>query len=359
MGKKQVFHSFHEVFHSYVLIFPHCRKLRISKPLLIKSKRIITFMEHTFSHISVLLHECIEALDIKPDGIYVDCTLGGGGHSLEIVKRLKNGRLICIDQDAAAITAASERLAPYKDKITFVKNNFSAFSDILAELGIERVDGALLDLGVSSYQLDTPERGFSYNAEAPLDMRMNETASLSAYDVVNTYSESELRRIISVYGEDNNASRIAGAIVRARALKNIETTTELVDIIKSVTPKKLLAVGHHPAKKTFQAIRIEVNSEISIIEPTLKSIAYHLNPDGRIAVITFHSLEDRAAKHTFASLATGCTCPSSYPVCVCGKKPIVKLINKKPILPGEEELQYNHRSHSAKLRIVQKCGDND
>jgi 16S rRNA (cytosine1402-N4)-methyltransferase len=197
---------------------------------------MIAVMEHTFSHISVLLHECIEALDIKPDGIYVDCTLGGGGHSLEIVKRLENGKLICIDQDAAAIAAASERLAPYKDKIIFVKNNFSAFANILADLGIERVDGALLDLGVSSYQLDTPERGFSYNAEAPLDMRMNETAALSAYDVVNTYSEADLRRIITVYGEDNNASRIAGAIVRARATKNIETTTELVDIIKSVTP---------------------------------------------------------------------------------------------------------------------------
>ena len=312
-----------------------------------------------FSHRSVLLDECIEGLNIKPDGIYVDCTLGGGGHSSEIVKRLTTGKLICIDQDAAAIAAASARLAPYKDKIIFVKNNFSEFANILSELGIERVDGALLDLGVSSYQLDTPERGFSYNAEAPLDMRMNETAALSAYEVVNTYSESELRRIISVYGEDNNASRIAGAIVRARESKNIETTTELVDIIKSVTPKKLLAVGHHPAKKTFQAIRIEVNSEISIIEPTLKTIAYHLNPGGRIAVITFHSLEDRAAKHTFNSLATGCTCPPSYPVCVCGKKPIVKLINKKPILPSEEELQYNHRSHSAKLRIVQKCGDHD
>ncbi len=314
-------------------------------------------MEHTFSHVSVLLHECIEALNINPDGIYVDCTLGGGGHSLEIVKRLENGKLICIDQDAAAIEAASKRLADHKDKIIFVKNNFSAFSEILSELGIEKIDGALLDLGVSSYQLDTPERGFSYNTEAPLDMRMNETAAFSAYDVVNTYSESDLRRIISVYGEDNNASRIASAIVKARAKKNIETTTELVDIIKSVTPKKLLAVGHHPAKKTFQAIRIEVNSEISIIEPTLKAIAHHLNPNGRIAVITFHSLEDRAAKHTFASLATGCTCPPSYPVCVCGKKPIVTLINKKPILPSEEELQNNHRSHSAKLRVVQKNGD--
>ena len=310
-------------------------------------------MEHKFSHISVLLYECIDALAIKPDGIYVDCTLGGGGHSLEIVKKLDTGKLICIDQDICAIEAASARLAEYKDKIIFVKNNFSNFSAILDELGIEKVDGALLDLGVSSYQLDTAERGFSYNAEAPLDMRMNEEASFSAYDVVNTYNESDLRRIISDYGEDNNASRIAGAIVKARAEKPIETTTELVEIIKSVTPKKFLAVGHHPAKKTFQAIRIEVNSELSIIEPTLTSIAHRLNVGGRIAVITFHSLEDRAAKRAFATLATGCTCPPSYPVCVCGNKPKVKLINKKPILPSEEELEYNHRSHSAKLRIVE------
>ncbi|MBQ7308939.1 MAG: 16S rRNA (cytosine(1402)-N(4))-methyltransferase RsmH [Clostridia bacterium] len=314
-------------------------------------------MEHTFSHISVLLHECIEALNIDPNGIYVDCTLGGGGHSLEIVKRLEGGKLICIDQDICAIEAAGERLKDYKDKIIFVKNNFSNFAGILSELGIEKVDGALLDLGVSSYQLDTPERGFSYNAEAPLDMRMNETAAFSAYDVVNTYSEYDLRRIISTYGEDNNAGRIASAIVKARAEKPVETTTELVDIIKSVTPKKLLAVGHHPAKKTFQAIRIEVNSELSIIEPTLRAIAHHLNPAGRIAVITFHSLEDRAAKHAFAELATGCTCPPSYPVCVCGKKPTIKLINKKPILPSAEELEYNHRSHSAKLRIAEKIPD--
>ena len=281
------------------------------------------------------------------------------GEFAKIVKRLDGGKLICIDQDICAINAASERLKDYKDKIIFVKNNFSNFAGILSELGIEKVDGALLDLGVSSYQLDTPERGFSYNAEAPLDMRMNETAALSAYDVVNTYSEADLRRIISNYGEDNNAGRIASAIVKARAEKPVETTTELVDIIKSVTPKKLLAVGHHPAKKTFQAIRIEVNSELSIIEPTLKTIAYHLNPKGRIAVITFHSLEDRAAKHTFADLATGCTCPPSYPVCVCGKKPTVKLVNKKPILPSEEELAYNHRSHSAKLRIVEKTDENE
>ena len=310
-------------------------------------------MEIVFSHYSVMLSECIDALNIRPDGIYMDCTLGGGGHSLEIARRLTTGKLICIDQDICAITAAKERLREHADKILFVKNNFSNIHAILSELGIEYIDGALLDLGVSSYQLDTPERGFSYNTEAPLDMRMNEDAALSAYEVVNTYTESALRRIILDYGEDNNASRIAGAIVKKRAEKPIETTTELVEVIKSVTPKKLLAVGHHPAKKVFQAIRIEVNSELSIIEPTLTTIAHRLNAGGRIAVITFHSLEDRAAKRAFSSLATGCTCPPSYPVCVCGNKPKVKLINKKPILPSEEELAHNHRSHSAKLRIVE------
>lgn len=311
-------------------------------------------MEIQFSHYSVLLRECIEALAIKPDGIYVDCTLGGGGHSLEIAKKLTTGKLICIDQDICAITAAKTRLAEHAEKIIFVKNNFSNIHSILSELGIEKIDGALLDLGVSSYQLDTPERGFSYNTEAPLDMRMNEDAALSAYDVVNTYSEADLRRIIFDYGEDNNASRIAGAIVRAREEKPIETTTELVEIIKSVTPKKFLAVGHHPAKKVFQAIRIEVNSELSIIEPTLTAITGHLNKGGRIAVITFHSLEDRAAKRAFADLSKGCTCPPSYPVCVCGNKPKLTLCNKKPILPSEEELAENHRSHSAKLRVAER-----
>ncbi len=311
-------------------------------------------MEITFSHYSVMLKECIDALNIRPDGIYMDCTLGGGGHSLEIAKRLTTGKLICIDQDICAITAAKQRLADYLDRIIFVKNNFSNIHGILAELGIEKIDGALLDLGVSSYQLDTPERGFSYNTEAPLDMRMNEEASLSAYEVVNTYSERDLRRIILDYGEDNNAMKIAGAIVRAREEKPIETTTELVEIIKSVTPKKFLAVGHHPAKKVFQAIRIEVNSELSIIEPTLTAITGHLNENGRIAVITFHSLEDRAAKHAFAELAKGCTCPPSYPVCVCGNKPKLTLCNKKPILPSEEELAENHRSHSAKLRVAER-----
>ncbi len=311
-------------------------------------------MESTFSHYSVMLRECIDALKIRPDGIYCDCTLGGGGHSLEIVKRLTTGKLICIDQDIAAITAAKKRLADHADKIIFVKNNFSNIHGILSDLGIEKIDGALLDLGVSSYQLDTPERGFSYNTEAPLDMRMNEEAALSAHTVVNTYSERDLFRIISDYGEDNNARNIARAIVRAREEKLIETTTELVEIIKSVTPKKFLAVGHHPAKKTFQAIRIEVNSELSIIEPTLTAITGHLNVGGRLAVITFHSLEDRATKRTFTELAKGCICPPSYPVCVCGMKPKLTLVNKKPILPSEEELNENHRSHSAKLRVAER-----
>ncbi len=301
-----------------------------------------------------MLKECIDALAIRPDGIYVDCTLGGGGHSLEIAKRITTGKLICIDQDICAITAAKERLREHLDKIIFVKNNFSNIHGILDELGIEKVDGALLDLGVSSYQLDTPERGFSYNTEAPLDMRMNEEGELSAYDVVNTYREQDLRRIIFDYGEDNNAVKIAGAIVRAREEKPIETTTELVEIIKSVTPKKFLAVGHHPAKKVFQAIRIEVNSELSIIEPTLTAITGHLREHGRIAVITFHSLEDRAAKRAFAELSKGCTCPPSYPVCICGNKPKLALCNKKPILPSEEELAENHRSHSAKLRVAER-----
>ncbi len=311
-------------------------------------------MELNFSHYSVMLKECIDALNIRKDGIYVDCTLGGGGHSLEIAKHLTSGKLICIDQDICAITAAKERLREHTDKIIFVKNNFSNIHAILGEIGIEKIDGALLDLGVSSYQLDTPERGFSYNTEAPLDMRMNEEASLSAYDVVNTYPLGDLRRIISDYGEDNNAAKIAGAIVRAREEKPIETTTELVEIIKSVTPKKFLAVGHHPAKKTFQAIRIEVNSELSIIPPTLTAITSHLNEGGRLAVITFHSLEDRAAKHTMAELSKGCTCPPSYPVCVCGNKPQLTVLTKKPILPSEEELAENHRSHSAKLRIAER-----
>ncbi len=311
-------------------------------------------MEEAFSHVSVLLSEAIEALNIKPDGIYVDGTLGGGGHSLEILKRLSTGLLIGIDQDADAISAAEKRLSAYRDRLRLVKDNFSNIRDVLASLGIDRIDGALLDLGVSSYQLDTPERGFSYNTDAPLDMRMNTDAPLSAYEVVNAYSEAELRRILSEYGEEKGAGRIAAAIVRARESHPIQTTGELVDIIKSVTPKKRLAVGHHPAKQTFQAIRIEVNHELSILEPAILELAEHLKPGGRLAVITFHSLEDRQVKQAFAKLAAGCICPPSYPVCVCGRKPEVKILTKKPILPSEEEQKVNHRSHSAKLRAVEK-----
>ena len=308
-----------------------------------------------FSHYSVMLPECIEALAIKPDGIYVDGTTGGGGHSYEIASRLsENGRLICIDQDTAALSAAGERLAPFKDRITFVKNNFTNLSSVLEELGIEKIDGLLLDLGVSSYQLDTPERGFSYNSDAPLDMRMDKDAALSAYDVVNTYPENELRRILFDYGEESFAPKIAGAIVNARAEKPIETTFELTNIIKSVMPKKMLAVGHHPAKKTFQAIRIEVNSELSVIAPAIDGAVEHLAEGGRIAIISFHSLEDRCVKSTYQKHAQGCTCPPDFPVCICGNKPKIKIITKKPLLPSKEELEVNHRSHSAKLRVAEK-----
>lgn len=307
-----------------------------------------------FEHISVLLDESIAALDIKPNGIYVDCTTGGGGHSYEIAKRLDGGRLICIDRDSDAIAAAKARLAPFADKITFVKDNFSNIDGILDELAIEKIDGALADLGVSSYQFDTAERGFSYKLDAPLDMRMDVTSPLTACDVVNTYSESDLRRVISVYGEDNFAPSIARAIVRAREAAPIKTTTELSDVIKSAYPPKLREVGHHPAKKTFQAIRIEVNGEIDIIEPTVKKIISRLKTGGRVAFITFHSLEDRAVKNAFADLSRGCTCPPSFPVCVCGNKPKIKVITKKPILPDENELEQNRRSRSAKLRAAEK-----
>lgn len=308
-----------------------------------------------FSHYSVMLHECIDALDIKPDGIYVDGTTGGGGHSYEIASRLSPcGRLICIDQDSDALAAAGKRLSPFSDRVTFVKSNFSDVARVLDDLGIEKIDGLLLDLGVSSYQLDTPERGFSYNSDAPLDMRMDKDASLSAYEVVNTYSESELRRILFDFGEESFAPKIASAIVSYRQEKNIETTFELTNIIKSVMPKKLLAVGHHPAKKTFQAIRIEVNSELSVIAPAIESAVERLSPGGRLAIITFHSLEDRCVKQAFAKCAQGCTCPPDFPICVCGNKPKIALVSKKPILPSKEELEANHRSHSAKLRVAQK-----
>ena len=307
-----------------------------------------------FSHRSVLLEPCMDALAIKPDGIYVDGTAGGGGHSYEIARRLTTGRLIAIDQDEAAIKAAGIKLAPLGERAVVVRNNFRHIADVLDTLGVEHIDGVLMDLGVSSYQLDTPERGFSYMADAPLDMRMNREDELDAYTVVNTYTEQELKRIIYDYGEERFAPRIASRIVKARENAPIRTTGELVDIIKSAMPAAAKDGGHHPAKRTFQAIRIEVNGELSVIEPTIRDAVNLLKPGGRIAIITFHSLEDRLVKQTFASLASGCTCPRDFPVCVCGKKPLVEVISRKPILPSEQELTINPRSRSAKLRVAEK-----
>lgn len=308
-----------------------------------------------FSHRSVLLDECIESLNIKPNGIYVDGTAGGGGHSLEIVKRLTDGgRLIAIDRDDAAISAATERLHDYLDRVTFVRNNFSSAAEVVRELGIEKIDGILLDLGVSSYQLDTAERGFTHNTDAPLDMRMDRRGELDAYAVVNTYSFEELKRVIWEYGEERFAPKIASAIVRRREQKPIETTGELVDIIKSAIPAAAREGGHHPAKRTFQAIRIEVNGELDAIEPAIRRAKDIMNTGGRIVIITFHSLEDRIVKQTYADMASGCTCPRSLPICVCGKKPEVRVLTKKPILPSERELEENPRSRSAKLRVAEK-----
>ena len=308
-----------------------------------------------FKHLSVLLDECIEGLAIKPNGIYVDGTAGGGGHSFHIASALgEGGRLIAIDQDEDAIRAAGKRLAPFGDKVTLVRSNFSDVYDVCAELGIKAIDGILMDLGVSSYQLDTPERGFSYNADAPLDMRMDNRSSLDASVVVNTYTEERLREIIYGYGEEKFGGRIAAEIVKARARKPIETTGELVDIIKRSMPSSAKQGGHHPAKRTFQAIRIEVNGELDVIPRAIRGAEKLLAPSGRIAVITFHSLEDRIVKQEYASLAAGCTCPKNFPVCVCGNKPKIRIVTKKPILPSEEELANNPRSRSAKLRIAEK-----
>ncbi|MBO5416480.1 MAG: 16S rRNA (cytosine(1402)-N(4))-methyltransferase RsmH [Clostridia bacterium] len=307
-----------------------------------------------FSHYSVLLEESIEALDIKPDGIYIDGTAGGGGHSYEIAKRLEGGRLIAIDQDADAIRAAGERLKEFGDKVTLVRNNFSNLEEICAELGIEEIDGFLIDAGVSSFQLDCAERGFAYSADAPLDMRMDTRNSLTARTVVNEYSEQELKRILFEYGEERFAPAIAAAIVREREISPIESTSQLSQIIKSAIPAFAREGGHHPAKRSFQAIRIEVNRELDVIEPAIRAAERLMRRGGRIAVITFHSLEDRIVKQTFASLASGCTCPRSFPVCVCGKKPTVRTVNKKPILPSKKELDENPRSRSAKLRAAEK-----
>lgn len=307
-----------------------------------------------FKHISVLLNECIEELKIKNDGIYVDCTLGGAGHSSVILQHLgENGRLIGIDQDKDALKAAGERLKDFNNA-TLVHSNFENLKNVLDNLEIDGVDGILIDLGVSSYQLDNAERGFSYMQDAPLDMRMNREEEFSAYEVINTYTAEQLFRIIKEYGEEKFAKRIADFIVKAREEKPIETTFELVEIIKSAIPAKARREGPHPAKRTFQAIRIEVNRELAIISNTIKDGVEKLNKGGRMAIITFHSLEDRIVKKTYKDLTNPCTCPSSLPVCVCNNKPIVKIITRKPIEASEEELEYNPRSRSAKLRVIEK-----
>lgn len=310
-------------------------------------------MELNFSHRPVMLDECIENLAIKPDGIYVDGTAGGGGHSFAIASRLIDGKLIAIDQDEAAIAAAGARLAPLGERARVVRNNFRNLAQVCAELGIDGIDGLLLDLGVSSYQLDTPERGFSYQADAPLDMRMDKRNPLSAYEVVNTYSQEDLRRILFEYGEERFAPRIASAICRAREEAPIQTTGELVELIKKAMPAAARD-GGHPAKRSFQAIRIEVNAELDVIAPAIRSAVNLLRPGGRIVIITFHSLEDRIVKQTFADLTGGCTCPKNFPVCVCGNRPQVKIITRKPILPSAAELEENRRSHSAKVRVAEK-----
>ena len=308
-----------------------------------------------FSHYSVLLAECIDALDIKPNGIYVDGTAGGGGHSYEIAKRLgEGGRLIAIDQDEDAIAAATARLSEFSDRVTVVRNNFSNLADVCAELEIDKIDGFLIDAGVSSFQLDCAERGFAYSADAPLDMRMDKRNSLTAKTVVNEYSEAELKKILFEYGEERFSPNIAAAIVRARQSAPIETTSQLSDIIRGAIPAFAREGGHHPAKRSFQAIRIEVNRELDVIEPAIRAAERLMNRGGRIAVITFHSLEDRIVKQTFADLASGCTCPRSFPICVCGKRPSVRTVNKNPILPSAKELEENPRSRSAKLRVAEK-----
>lgn len=307
-----------------------------------------------FKHVSVLLDECIEGLNIKPDGIYVDGTLGGAGHSKEIAKRLETGYLIGIDQDQNAINKATEVLEPYKERVKIVRDNFSNIKNVLWHLGVEKIDGILLDLGVSSHQLDEGERGFSYQHDARLDMRMNRDQKLSAWEVVNKYTEEELHRIIKEYGEENWAKRIAEFIVLERAEKTIDTTFELVSVIKKAVPKGARADGPHPAKRTFQAIRIEVNGELDIIKNTIRDAVDRLNPGGRICIITFHSLEDRLVKDMFKYLNLQCVCPKEYPVCKCDKKREVKIITRKPIVSNKDELEKNNRARSAKLRIAEK-----
>lgn len=307
-----------------------------------------------FHHISVLLEECLEGLAIKPDGIYVDGTLGGAGHSGCIVQRLTTGRLIGIDRDPVALEAAGRKLEPYQDRVTLVHSNFCEMAQVVKDLGLTGVDGILLDLGVSSPQLDDAERGFSYMADAPLDMRMNNQDALTAADVVNTWSQDELKRILFDYGEERYAPRIAAAICRRREEAPIKTTLELVDVIRLAMPPQALREKQHPAKRSFQAIRIAVNDELGSVEKAMQAAIPLLNPGGRLAVITFHSLEDRIVKNAMAEAAKGCTCPPSFPVCVCGKKPLVKLISRKPIVATDAELEVNPRSRSAKLRVCEK-----
>ena len=310
-------------------------------------------MEYT--HKPVLLDACIQALNIRPDGIYVDGTLGRAGHSMEIARRLTTGRLICIDRDQAAIDAARVRLAPWLDRVTLVRSNFSELGEILSGAGVSGADGMLFDLGVSSPQLDDASRGFSYMQDAPLDMRMDTSAPLSAYEVVNTWSQEELRRILYEYGEERYAPAIAKAIVRARETAPVNTTLELVEIIRGAMPPAALREKQHPAKRSFQAIRIAVNGELDALPPMLEAAVDGLNPGGRLAVITFHALEDRIVKRTLADLAKGCTCPPEFPVCVCGRKPRVRLVNRKPVTADGAELADNPRARSAKLRVAEKC----
>ena len=310
-----------------------------------------------FTHRPVLLDECIEGLNIRPDGIYLDGTLGRAGHSREIAKRLTTGRLICVDRDDAALEAAQTRLADWMDRVTLVHSNFDHVSDILDDLGLKGIDGMLFDLGVSSPQLDDGSRGFSYMADAPLDMRMDRSEGLTAADVVNGYDQNELRRILLQYGEERYAPLIAAAIVRRRSEKPIETTLELVDVIKSAMPGKALREKQHPAKRSFQAIRIAVNDELASVERMIRGAVPKLNKGGRLAVITFHSLEDRIVKTGMAEFAKGCTCPPDFPVCVCGKTPDVKLVSRKPIIPTEQEVEENPRARSAKLRVAEKLKD--
>ena len=309
-----------------------------------------------FKHKSVLLNETIDGLNIKPDGIYVDGTLGGGGHAYEVCRRLgEKGSIVGIDQDAAAIEAASARLKDFGEKVTIVRSNYCDMKSKLHELGIDKVDGIVLDLGVSSYQLDTAERGFSYREDVPLDMRMDTRQKMTARDIVNDYTEADLYRVIRDYGEDKFAKNIAKHIVQARAVKPVETTAELSEIIRASIPMKFQKKSGHPAKRTFQAIRIELNRELDVLRDSLDDMIDLLNPGGRLCIITFHSLEDRIVKSAFRKNENPCTCPPDFPVCVCGKKSKGSIITKKPILPSEEELEYNSRSKSAKLRIFEHC----